>query len=333
MTLCNLILQPFIIFIRIFVRTFVEIVRTVCGWVTSTITTIKEVTERVCRWLPWPINKLCDLVTKLIEVIETITKWVCEEIIERVLRWIEIVLEYIIYIARWICWVIDWIIYRWWAYLLCKVGLKHKKYLRICVKILNDRETGAVAITLPDLNVMIEDAASIFDECNIDLIVEDIRFIGLPQYLTTTSCGFGSTFSGFWQMFSRLACRNFSISPIVTVYMVESMTDAGGCAFPGTDWVIVANGSNGGDGTVIVQEIAHLCDLWGHSSDPNNVMADVGGGTHDQITKHQCCMIRTSKYVTLTPPFSVLGISRSVGTSIMGKSDLIRVPRDFKHKK
>ncbi len=333
MTLCNLILQPFLIVLRVLVRVFVEIVRTVCNWVTTTITTIKEVVEEVCSWLPWPINKLCDLVTKLIEVVETITEWVCEEVIERVLRWIEILLEYVIYIAKWVCWVIDWIVYRWWAYLLCLAGLEHKKYLRVCVKILNNRETGNAAVSIPDLNSMLADAATIFNRCNVELVVEDVRFIGYDEYLTSTSCNFSSTFSGFWLLFSRLACRNYSISPVVTIYMVESMTDAGGCAFPGTDWVIVANPSNGGDGTVIVQEITHLTDVWPHSSDPNNVMTNVGGGTHDQITKSQCCFIRTSKYVTLNPPFSILSISSDIGRSVLGKSEPIRVERFKKGEK
>ena len=57
-----------------------------------------------------------------------------------------------------------------------------------------------------------------------------------------------------------------------------------------------------GDGTVVVQEIGHLCDLWSHSSDPNNVMTDQPGGTHDQITDLQCCMIRTSRFVRAMPP-------------------------------
>ncbi len=333
MTLCNLILQPFLIVLRVLVRVFVEIVRTICEWVTTTITTIKEVVERVCRWLPWPLNKLCDLVTKVIEVIETITKWVCEEVIERILRWIEIILEYIIYIAKWICWVIDWIVYRWWALLLCIAGLEHKKYLSVCVKILNNRDTGNAAVSTPDLNAMLEDATEIFNLCNIELIVEEVRFIGHQEYLTSTTCDFANTFSNFWISFSSLACRNYSIYPTVTIYMVESMTNAGGCAFPGTDWVIVANPSNGGDGTVIVQEIAHLCDIWPHSSDPNNVMTDVWGGTHDQITKNQCCMIRTSKFVTLTPPLSIMKISRDIGRNVVGKSEPIRVERISKKKR
>lgn len=72
-----------------------------------------------------------------------------------------------------------------------------------------------------------------------------------------------------------------------------------GCAYPGTDWVTVATN---GDGTVLVQEIGHLCDLWSHSSDPNNVRTDQPGGTHDQITHHQCCRIRTARFTHVLPP-------------------------------
>jgi len=72
-----------------------------------------------------------------------------------------------------------------------------------------------------------------------------------------------------------------------------------GCAYPGSDWVMV---DAEGDGTVVVQEIGHLADLWSHSSDPNNVMTDQSGGTHDQITQFQCCMIRTSRFVKATAP-------------------------------
>jgi len=39
-----------------------------------------------------------------------------------------------------------------------------------------------------------------------------------------------------------------------------------------------------------------LADLWEHTADPNNVMADQGGGTADQLTPWQCCMIRTSRF-------------------------------------
>jgi len=51
----------------------------------------------------------------------------------------------------------------------------------------------------------------------------------------------------------------------------------------------------------MVQEIGHLADLWAHSSDPNNVMTDRSGGTADQITSFQCCMLRTSRFSSALP--------------------------------
>ena len=93
MNLCIMVVNT----IRIIVRTVIQIVReivtTVCNLVTTTIRTVKEVTEKVCKWLPFPLNKICNLVTKIIEFIETITEWICEEVIERIVDWIEIALR------------------------------------------------------------------------------------------------------------------------------------------------------------------------------------------------------------------------------------------------
>lgn len=37
-----------------------------------------------------------------------------------------------------------------------------------------------------------------------------------------------------------------------------------------------------------------ILDRWGHFLNTNSVLTDVGKGYSDQITKHQCCVIRTS---------------------------------------
>lgn len=310
--MCRVILEPVILFIRTFVQVLREIARTICEWVTRTIRTIREVIERVCRSLPWPLSLLCNLVTKVIEVIENITEWVCREVIDRFFEWVEIVLEYIYYIARWICWLVNWITVRWIEYLLCRAGFEISKNMRVCVKVLSqnitDKRTGVVttqpAATPAEIDAMLTQASAIFRRCNINLIVEDINVIGLPQFLRTTTCGFGSTFSDFWITFSKRACTTKSLTPVITIYIVETMVDAGGCAFPGADWMITNNPANSAGGlpqsagNTIVQEIGHLCDLWAHSSDPNNVMTDQPGGTSDQIDEHQCCIIRSSRFVT-----------------------------------
>ena len=41
----------------------------------------------------------------------------------------------------------------------------------------------------------------------------------------------------------------------------------------------------------------------------DNVMTDQPGGTHDQITRWQCCMIRTSRFVTIVPPLELTGLT------------------------
>ena len=291
--ICNLILTPIVVVVRTLIQVVREVVRTVCEWVSSTIRRIVEVVERVCSWLPWPLSEICTWVTKLVEVIETVWTWVCREVIDRIIDWVEAIFTYIIYIARWVCWVIDWIV-RLPELLLCLVGIETPKVMRVCIKVLTDA-AGNPAVQPAELDGMMRDAAAIFARCNIRLVVESSELIQKEEFLTGTRCEFSGMFSDFFLWFSARACP---CCPTVTVYFVSSMDGASGCAYPGTDWVIVASPGGGGDGTTIVQEIGHLADLWAHSSDPNNVMTDQPGGTHDQITDWQCCMIRTSRFAS-----------------------------------
>ena len=98
--MCRLILEPVILIIKTFIQVARDIARTVCEWVTRTIRTVREVVEKICKSLPWPLSLLCNFVTKVIEVIENITEWVCREVIDRIFELFQVVMEYIYYIAR-----------------------------------------------------------------------------------------------------------------------------------------------------------------------------------------------------------------------------------------
>lgn len=311
--ICTAILSPIVVLLRTIIQIVREIVRTVCDWVSSVITTIKEVVEKICTWLPWPLSELCKLVTKLIEVVETVWDWVCHEVIERIIEWIEILVEYVIYILKWVCWVIDWIFFRWFSLLLCLLGIEPRKFMGVCVKILAD-DAGNLAIPLVTVQAMLRDAVAIFRRCNINMVVCSIEVIPKPEYMDSTTCDFSGMFKRFFTWFSANEC---SCCSNVTVYFVRDIIGASGCAYPGTNWVTV---DAQGDGTVVVQEIGHLADLWQHSSDPNNVMTDQGGGTHDQITSFQCCMIRTSRFVKATVPCGLLRLSGAELKDILDKS-------------
>ena len=296
MTICYSILVPIVVIIRTIIQVVREVVRTVCEWVTSTIRFVREVCDEVCGWLG-PFSFLCNWVCRLIEVIETFTEWVCREVIDRIIGWVEVILEYVYYILYWVCWVIDWIP-RLPAVLLCMVGFRPRRFIRVCVKILTD-DSGNPGVPVADVNGMLADAAAIFADCNIALIVVETELVPKEEYLDSTTCDFGGMFSGFFVWFSQRACQRRCT---VTVYFVRDIISASGCAYPGTNWVTV---DAQGDGSTVVQEIAHLADLWSHSSDPNNVMTDQPGGTHDQITRMQCCIIRKSRYACSVAPLEL----------------------------
>lgn len=301
--ICNAVLSPVVTVVRTLVLVARQIVRTVCEWVSSIITVVKEVTEKVCSWLPWPLSTICNWVTKLVEVVETVWNWVCHDVIETIFEWVEILVEYIVYVHKWICWVVDWGI-RLPGLLLCLLGIEPRKFLGVCVKILADN-AGNAAVPLAEVQARMRDAAAIFRRCNIKLVVCSFEVVIKPEFLTSTTCEFSGMFRRFFTWFSAHTCGCCST---VTVYVVRDIASASGCAYPGTDWVTV-DADRDSDGTVVVQEIGHLCDLWSHSSDPNNVMTDQGGGTHDQITHTQCCMIRTSRFAKFSPPCDLATVS------------------------
>lgn len=311
---CSSILSPVVVLIRTLIQIARQIVETVCGWVSSTITVIKEVVEEVCSWLPWPFSALCNLVVRLIEVVETVWNWICEEVIRTIFDIIEVVFEYIIYILKWICWVIDWVI-RLPNLLLCLTGIRGPRFMGVCVKVLAAAD-GTEAVPLADVRTMMRDAARILArECNITMVVCNFEVIIRPEYLTTTTCDAGGMFSRFFTWFASRACGCCST---VTVYIVQDIQGARGCAYPGSDWVTV---DAAGDGGVVVQEIGHLADLWAHSSDPDNVMTDVAGGTADQLTRAQCCVISSSRFVTITPPCNLFDLASSTIISGIDRSD------------
>jgi hypothetical protein len=300
--ICNAILTPVVLIVRTLVQVARQIVRTVCEWVSSVITVVKEVLERVCEWLPWPLSELCSWVRRLVTVVETVWNWVCHDVLETIIDVIEVFFEYVIYVLKWVCWAIDWVI-RLPGLLLCLLGIEPRKYMGVCVKLLADGR-GNPAVSLADAQGMMRDAASLLRRCNIDLVVCSYEVVVKPEYLSSTVCTLSGMFQRFFSWFSSNTCGCCST---VTVYFVQDIKEAQGCSYPGTDWILV---DAKGDGTVVVHEIGHLADLWSHTSDPDNIMTNTPGGTHDQITDFQCCMLRTSRFARFLLPCGLVAAGR-----------------------
>jgi hypothetical protein len=288
----------FVTIIESFVTLVIEVIRTVvqtvCGWVTSIVRTFVEVAKKVCKWLPWPLNKLCNWVTELVEVITEVVEWVCKEVITTIIDLVEVVVRYIIYIIRWICWVVEWVI-RFVDMLFCLIGVRIRRYLHVCVKILMDDEDNK-ATTEERVDQIIKRAGELLDQCNVEICVLSVEFTRKGDLMTGVSCSVSQLFSKAYHWFEGHSCKPVHFPPIwpLTLFFVDSLKDANACTIPRTSYIVLTDGANGAS---LVHELGHHADLL-HRDDPNNIMYAKPSDTKDQLTKWQCCMIRSSAFVS-----------------------------------
>lgn len=286
MLVCQLILNIISTVVRTIILVVRLVVETVCSWVSSIITTVVEVMRKVCRWLPWPLNKLCNWVADLVEVVQVVWDWVCEEVIKKIIDYIEVFWIYVEYALQWVCWFIDWVLFKWWRLLLCLWTKQAERCIKVCVKVTVDSR-GVPVITNDEVLARIAKSNEILEQCNLKLELQSIEFV--DQHIENVSCSAGGIFSEHFIWFNREKCFN---GDGLTVFYVDSISGSSdGCSIPPSDWIALESGSNVGD---IVHELGHLSDLFGHHDDPNNVMHASGAGT--ELTKTQCCMIRISKF-------------------------------------
>jgi hypothetical protein len=212
--------------------------------------------------------------------------------VRRFLDLVEILFEYLVWLAQWGSWLLDWI-FRLPLTLPQLLGWTYPVTLRLSVQILTD-ETGEPSVPVATVQAWLREAAAVLRSCDVSLSVEAITLVPGERYLSSTRC---SPYCLLRRFFTWFSSRVRGIGPGITVYVVRAIHGASGCSYPGSSWVLI--GANA-DGTVIVHEIGHLCDLWRHSSDPDNVMTIRGGGTHDRITRGQAILIRTSRF--MLPP-------------------------------
>lgn len=283
-----LICKPVVQIVTIVVRVVIEVLKVVCGWVSSVLTTFEEVCEwvkeKICSWLPWPLNKLCEWVTTLvcwtIKVVKTIWEWVCTTIITV----ITYLTTYLLYILRWICFFIDWILVRWWLWLLCRLGFRPRKVIQICPVVLEARATGSDDI-IGQVNGWLADTAEIFAQCDITLRWSEVRVV-TSEYATGTSCGFWGIFTGWFNWFSVNASPGCT-----TVYFVEDIDGACGCSYLVTDWVTVSMRCPN-VGRIVVQEVVHNKGQVGHDNNPASVMNE--GAPGPTLLPNDCCVLRSA---------------------------------------
>jgi hypothetical protein len=116
-----------------------------------------------------------------------------------------------------------------------------------------------------------------------------VEFIEKASLMSGVDCGAAQFFGREFSWFEKTAC----VGPL-TLFFVDSMADANACAIPGASYVVLTDGANGAS---VVHEIGHHAQLL-HRDDPENIMFAKPSETKDRLTRWQCCLIRSSQFVT-----------------------------------
>jgi hypothetical protein len=142
---------------------------------------------------------------------------------------------------------------------------------------------------------VLSQASALLDPHGVRLEVQGVDPTPLPENVPAPKCGPGAVTGRFFPW----ASARCAAAPCLTVYFVEDLGALAGCAVPGADWIVAELRT---DGTTVVHELGHLADLWRHRADPDNVMTDRPGGTHDRIDPWQAALIRTSRFALPVSP-------------------------------
>ncbi|WP_029215488.1 hypothetical protein [Kallotenue papyrolyticum] len=326
----------------VWLERIIQVIERVCRTVTEQIEQwqkrfeqrCEQVRRQVCRWLPWPLNKLCDWVTetvcKLVEVwvkiIVTVVKTVCEIVTSFIKVWTRVVLTIVVSVLRIVCFIVDfiinWIKIIFWAivglpeFLLCLLGLRIRKHLHVCVTVLADREGRPVVDNAHVSEVLREATRIISERMNVRVHEHGRKLVRVPdEQLDVTACNAGQLFSSeaidltsqgerrgrFGEI---LGCGDNLVDQaqelihdVLNIIFIRDIREGDdvGCHIPGTDYVIIDRNA---DGLVLAHEIGHAGDLW-HVSQRDNLMNHFTGG--DRVHAWQQCIFRRSRFVVYAP--------------------------------
>src|SRR5688572_9860817 len=167
----------------------------------------EQVRSQVCKWLPWPLDKLCDWVVEtvckwvevMVKVVTTIIKTICETVVSIIRVVIRIPMTIVLSILRIVCFVIDFIV-NWIKiivsifvglpeFLACLLGLRLRKHLHVCVTVLAG-EKGRAVLTDAEVSAVMKEATRIIsDRMNVRVREHGRRVLRVPDdHLDVNAC-------------------------------------------------------------------------------------------------------------------------------------------------
>jgi len=273
----------------------------------------RTISETICSWLPWPLDDLCDLVTRVITEVVCAIVYVVVTVVSWVWRTVCEVIAIIDWIVTLVVGALEWLgnrILTFPEWLLCLAGVRlARKNYRICPMVIAD-ERGNPFVPLATIQNQINAAVEIFNNCNVNVIASQIIVVtGKPDLAVGPGCdagGFFTTHRGDYEHLSccqglldSLKCLRFPSGLIWPRHVLKAiwLSDVPGKAgcylFPDSFVQIDNNGSV----NILAHEMGHACDLLHRDDDLSNLMHP--SATNANVTNFQCCTVRTGKFVTL----------------------------------
>lgn len=274
----------------------------------------RTISETICSWLPWPLDELCDVVTRVI------TELVCNTIyvIITIVSWVTRIVCEVVFVVVWIVThaigILEWLgnrIITLPELLGCLVGLRlgAKKY-RICPIVIAD-EKGEPVVPIATIQSQIETAVKVYSQCGIEVIALPITTVtGRAHLANASGCDASGYFGGDRVEFESLSCCKGLLDSLRCVRFPSGLiwprqvlkaiwvstisSGERGCYLLPESFILIA--ASGAQDT-LAHEMGHAGDLL-HSTTSNNLMT-TPTRTGSNLTSSQCCVLRTSRFVTL----------------------------------
>jgi len=272
----------------------------------------RTITETICKWLPWPLDKLCDVVTRVIsevvcaivDVVITIVSWVWRTVCE--------IIGIIAWVVSLVVGALEWLgnrilTFPEWVLCLAGVSLGRKNY-RICPMVIAD-DKGEPVVKTEIIQSQIRAAIETFNQCNVNVVASPIVVVTGKSYLATgPSCDAEGFFSTHKMEYENLSCCNGLLESvkclrfpsgliwpreILKAIWVKNVPGKAGCYLFPNSYIQIDEDANL---NILAHEMGHACDLLHREDDESNLMHPQAINT--DLTDFQCCTIRTSKFVT-----------------------------------
>ncbi len=274
----------------------------------------RTITETVCEWLPWPLDDLCDLVTRVITEVICGIVWVLVTIISWVTRIVCEVVHIVVFVVDRLISLVEWLVVRIVSLpemLLCFIGVRPgRKRYRICPLVIADA-AGVPVVPIATIESQIAAAVRIYETCNIAVIALPVVVVrGRPHLADAPSCDSRGYFGENRVEYDHLSCCRGLLDSLKclrfpsgllwprqvlkAIWVRDVSGSEVGCTMLPESYVLV---DAGGAIDTLAHEMGHAGDLL-HSSDATNLMATGTIRTASNLSGTQCCIIRTSRFVT-----------------------------------